>query len=73
MKHLTRLATAAILTTSLATCAQAGGHASWTSAGDQSSVVFGSIEKYTLAEVHHFEEVPDTVSEAGELVVSINL
>lgn len=73
MNHLTRLATAAILTTSLATIAHAGGHANWTSVADQSSVAFGSIKKDTVGEVHHFEDVSGTVSETGELAVSINL
>ena len=73
MTHLTRLATAALLTTSLATFAQAGGHANWTSVADQSSVAFGSIKKDTVGEVHHFEDVTGTVSEAGELAVSISL
>jgi hypothetical protein len=73
VKHLTRLATVATLMTTLANFAYAGGHANWASVPDQSSVGFGSIKKDTVGEVHHFEDVSGTVSEAGELAVSINL
>ncbi|WP_240336716.1 YceI family protein [Tropicibacter sp. Alg240-R139] len=73
MKHLTRLATAATLMTTLATFAHAGGHANWTAVPDQSSLAFGSIKKDTVGEVHHFEDVTGTVSEAGALAISINL
>lgn len=73
MTHLTRIATTAALITTLATGALAGGHANWTSVDDQSSISFGSIKKDTVGEVHQFEDVTGTVSEAGELAVSINL
>lgn len=51
----------------------AGGHASWTSIGDQSSIAFGSIKKDVAGEVHHFENVAATVSEDGKVEIKIDL
>lgn len=61
---------ATILTSDVAI---AGGHASWTSIGDQSSIAFGSIKKDVAGEVHHFENVVATVSEDGKVKIKIDL
>lgn len=62
---------AATIFTSNATFA--GGHAAWTSIGDQSSIAFGSIKKDVAGEVHHFESVVATVSEEGKVEIKIDL
>lgn len=51
----------------------AGGHATWTSVGDQSSIAFGSIKKNVAGEVHHFENIVATVSEDGKVEIKIDL
>lgn len=70
MKRVTHLACAAAL---MATPVFAGGHATWSSVDDASVVAFGSVKKDTVGEVHHFETVSGTVSEAGVVEVSIDL
>lgn len=72
-KHLfagTIISAATIFTSGAAI---AGGHAAWTSVGDQSSIAFGSIKKDVAGEVHHFESVAATVSEDGKVEIKIDL
>jgi hypothetical protein len=57
----------------LATPVFADGHAAWKSVADESRVAFGSIKKNTAGEVHHFNTVSGTVSETGELALTIDL
>lgn len=45
----------------------------WKSVDAESSVAFGSIKKDTVGEVHHFTRVSGTVSDAGELKLTIDL
>ncbi|MDJ0614562.1 MAG: YceI family protein [Rhizobiaceae bacterium] len=47
--------------------------AEWKSVDDQSRVAFGSIKKDVVGEVHHFNGVSGTVSEAGALKIEIDL
>ncbi|MGZ2257913.1 YceI family protein [Roseobacter sp. A03A-229] len=63
----------ALAATLCATTALAGGHATWTSVEADSSVAFGSIKSNEFGEIHHFSGVSGTVSEAGELAVTIDL
>ena len=73
VKHLfagALIGAASILTTGIA---NAGGHAAWTSVGDQSSIAFGSIKKDVAGEVNHFENVMATVSEDGKVEIKIDL
>ncbi len=70
MKSLLSLTLATALS---ATAALAGGHANWTSVDAESRLAFGSIKSNEFGEVHHFKSVSGTVSEAGELAVSIDL
>ncbi|MGC3938624.1 YceI family protein [Roseobacter sp. EG26] len=70
MKFFANVACATAL---MASTAFAGGHANWASVEAESSVAFGSIKKDTVGEVHHFSGVSGTVSEAGDLVVTIDL
>ncbi len=73
IKHLfagALIGAASILTTGIA---NAGGHAAWTSIGDQSSIAFGSIKKDVAGEVNHFENVIATVSEDGKVEIKIDL
>ena len=73
VKHLfagALIGAASILTTGIA---NAGGHAAWTSVGDQSSIAFGSIKKDIAGEVNHFENVMATVSEDGKVEIKIDL
>lgn len=53
--------------------ANAGGHANWASVDDSSRIAFGSIKGNDTGEVHHFNKVSGTVSEAGELRIDIDL
>ncbi len=52
--------------------ALADGHP-WKSVDDQSRVAFGSIKKNVIGEVHHFNKVSGTVSDSGELALSVDL
>lgn len=73
IKHLfagALIGAASILTTGIA---NAGGHAAWTSVGDQSSIAFGSIKKDVAGEIHHFENVMATVSEDGKVEIKVDL
>jgi hypothetical protein len=70
MKLFTTLATAAAFATT-ATFALAD--TTWTSVADQSSVAFGSIKKDVVGEVHHFQKVSGTVSDAGAVTITIDL
>lgn len=70
MKYLTHAACALALMT---TSAFAGGHADWASVDGSSSVAFGSIKSDEYGEVHHFNTVSGTVSEAGALAINIDL
>lgn len=70
MKTILKAAMAAAV---LATPAAAGGHAAWTSVADESLIAFGSIKKDAVGEVHTFEDVTGTVSDAGEVSISIQL
>ena len=73
IKHLfagALIGAASILTTGIA---NAGGHAAWTSIGDQSSIAFGSIKKDVAGEIHHFENVMATVSEDGKVEIKVDL
>ena len=70
MKHLTTLAGVALL---MSAPAFAGGHATWTSVAEASRVAFGSVKKDTVGEVHHFETVAGTVSEAGAVEITVDL
>ena len=70
MKYLASFVCAATL---MANATYAGGHANWTSVDASSSVAFGSVKLDDIGEVHHFNTVSGTVSEAGDLVVSIDL
>ncbi|WP_300057634.1 YceI family protein [uncultured Roseobacter sp.] len=70
MNTVTPLALALAL---CASAAPAGGHANWTSVDADSRVAFGSIKLDTVGEIHHFNGVSGTVSEAGALTVSIDL
>lgn len=54
-----------------ATPALADGHANW--ATSDATVAFGSVKKGTIGEVHHFEDVSGTVSEGGEVTLTIDL
>jgi len=71
MKFTTGLVIAAGLL--FASPAFADGHANWKSVDDQSRVAFGSVKKDVVGEVHHFNKVSGTVSESGELSISIDL
>ena len=51
----------------------ADGHSAWKSVANESRVAFGSIKKNTTGEVHHFNSVSGTVSESGELSLTIDL
>jgi len=57
----------------VATSAFADGHADWTSVADESSIAFGSVKNNNVGEVHHFDDVSGTVSEAGDLTLGIGL
>lgn len=70
MKYFTGLLCGAALM--LATPAFAGG-AVWKSVAEQSRVAFGSIKNDTNGEVHHFNKVSGTVSEKGELKLTVDL
>lgn len=71
MKYFTGLLCGAALL--LSTPVLADGHSKWTSVADQSRVAFGSIKKDVVGEVHHFNNVSGTVSEKGELALTIDL
>ena len=45
----------------------------WKSIESESSIAFGSVKKDTVGEVHHFNKVSGTVSESGELKITIDL
>ena len=45
----------------------------WTSIADQSRIAFGSIKKNVIGEVHHFNQVKGTVSDNGDLSITIDL
>jgi len=69
-----KIITGALCATALlfSTAAWADGHA-WHSVDDQSRVAFGSIKKNVVGEVHHFNKVSGSVSDSGELSLSIDL
>ena len=68
-----KIITGALCATALlfSTAAWADGHA-WHSVDDQSRVAFGSIKKNVVGEVHHFNKVSGSVSDSGELTLSID-
>jgi len=45
----------------------------WKSVGDEARIAFGSIKNDTNGEVHHFNKVNGTVSEAGDLKLTVDL
>lgn len=47
--------------------------AGWKSVDEQSRVAFGSVKKDVVGEVHHFNRVSGSVSDAGELKIEIDL
>jgi len=57
----------------MATPAFAAGDAVWKSVGDEARIAFGSIKNDTNGEVHHFNKVNGTVSEAGDLKLTVDL
>lgn len=71
MKIFTGLLCAASLF--VAVPALAGGHSTWTSVPEESSVAFGSVKKDVVGEVHHFETVSGTVADGGEISITIDL
>jgi hypothetical protein len=68
-----RFAFAAALSTVLALPALAGGHANWTAVDGFSQVAFGSVKNDDNGEVHHFNGVTGSVTESGELTVSVDV
>lgn len=71
MKLFSTLSLATVLV--LSAPAFADGHTEWKSVADQSSIAFGSVKKNVVGEVHHFENVTGSVSEKGELKITIDL
>lgn len=67
------LMTAAVAAMVLAAPAIAGGHAAWKSVGDESLIAFGSVKKDVVGEVHTFSEVAGTVSDSGDVAITIQL
>lgn len=63
----------AAFTLALCAPAYAGGHANWASVADESLIAFGSVKKDVIGEVHSFGDVAGTVSEAGQVEISIQL
>ncbi|MEP2641047.1 YceI family protein [Roseobacter sp.] len=70
---MNKIATLAFAAVWAATTAMAGGHANWTSVDAGSSVAFGSIKNDYIGEVHTFNTVSGTVSEAGDVAITIDL
>ncbi|MFK8033735.1 MAG: YceI family protein [Hyphomicrobiales bacterium] len=70
-----RILTGLICATSLLVTAPAfaGGHSTWKSVPEESSIAFGSVKKDTVGEVHHFETVNGTVADSGEISITIDL
>ena len=68
-----KLMTAAVAAMVLAAPAFAGGHAAWKSVGDESLIAFGSVKKDVVGEVHTFSEVAGTVSDSGDVAITIHL
>ncbi|EFL87471.1 YceI family protein [Ahrensia sp. R2A130] len=69
----TTATTACLFAMAITAPIHAGGHANWTSVDDSSRIAFGSIKSNETGEVHHFNKVSGTVSEAGELRIDIDL
>jgi len=45
----------------------------WKLSADESKIAFGSIKKNTFGEVHHFKNLSGSVSDAGDVAVTIDL
>ena len=69
MRFLATLACATVL----AAPVFAGGHITWTSVDDQSSIAFGSVKSNEIGEVHTFSKVSGKVGEKGGVSISIDL
>ncbi|WP_227270182.1 YceI family protein [Roseobacter weihaiensis] len=70
MKFITTFLCATALMT---TFALAGSDTGWTSVDEASIVAFGSIKSDDTGEVHQFQSVSGTVSDAGEISISIDV
>ncbi|MEM9229906.1 MAG: YceI family protein [Pseudomonadota bacterium] len=71
MEKIAKLTAAAAL--ALASPVFADDGANWTSVDAESSVAFGSIKSDYIGEVHHFNSVSGSVSEAGALEIEIDV
>jgi len=61
------------LTAALAVSGQFAAAGSWTLDSENSKLAFGSVKKNTVGEVHSFEEISGTVSDAGVVKIEVDL